>query len=165
VRRDRGQVRWAGEAGIGERAAIEPATLNACRIRSLLPDPSPSPVRLSGSTCYGIASPWGEAVEPPTISVGTAQEYAHWVSELRKFLAGIGADARAFERVDARYNYKENRIVLYRLADPADETSVAETISHETLHALLYQMGERFSARTIDLIGKPVRSPARTGGI
>ncbi|MCI4352672.1 MAG: hypothetical protein L3K14_04710 [Thermoplasmata archaeon] len=84
---------------------------------------------------------------------------------MRKHLTELGADADALERVDARYNYKGNRITLYRLADPANEGSVAETISQEVLHALLFQMGERFAARAIDLIGKPVGNAARTGGI
>jgi hypothetical protein len=84
---------------------------------------------------------------------------------MRNFLVGLGADADELARVDARYNYKENRITLYRLADPAHEGSVTETLSHETLHALLYQMGEGFAARMIDMIGKPVGHLDRIGGI
>jgi hypothetical protein len=104
-------------------------------------------------------------VEHPTISVGTQEEYAYWESRLRKFLADLGADPGDLERVDARYNYKDNRITLYRLANPSEDRSVADTISHEFLHALLYQMGEDRAARAIDLVGKPVGNPARIGGI
>ncbi|MGA8302278.1 MAG: hypothetical protein WA691_06265 [Thermoplasmata archaeon] len=104
-------------------------------------------------------------MEPPSISVGTALEYAYWESRLRKFLRELGGRTNNFEQVDARYNYKENRITLYRLANSTDELSVAETISHELIHALLFQMGEHFAARAIDLVGKPVGNVARTGGI
>jgi hypothetical protein len=104
-------------------------------------------------------------VEPPTIGVGTPQEYAQWLSRLRQFLRSLGADADAIEQVDARFNYKENRITLYRLSDPAEERSVAETLSHEYLHALLYQQGEPFAARALDLVSRPVRSGKRVGGI
>ncbi len=104
-------------------------------------------------------------MEPPTISVGTPAEYAHWESEVRRFLTEMGTDANVLERVDARYNYKDNRITLYRLANPSHEGSVTDTISHEVLHALLFQMGEHFAARAIDLVGKRVGNAARTGGI
>jgi hypothetical protein len=104
-------------------------------------------------------------MEPPTISVGTPAEYAYWESRLRKFFAEMGAAADEFERVDARCNYRENQITLYRLADPRDELSVADTLSHELLHVLLFQLGEHFAARAIDLVGKPVGHPARIGGI
>jgi hypothetical protein len=104
-------------------------------------------------------------VEPPSISVGTAREYAYWESRLRKFLTEFRGRESVLERVDARYNYRENRITLYRLATPTDDLSVAETISHEMIHALLFQMGEQFAARAIDLVGKPVGNVSRTGGI
>ena len=104
-------------------------------------------------------------MEQPSISVGTPEEYAYWVSRLRKFLGERGGDADALERLDARINYKGNRITLYRLADPSNERSVADTIAHELLHTLLYQMGEYRAAREIDLVGKPVGSAARVGGI
>lgn len=106
----------------------------------------------------------GTTVEHPEISIGTPDEYAFWVSRLRAFLVERGADADELEQVDARYNYKANRITLYRLANASDVRSVADTISHEFLHALLYQMGERYAARAIDLVGKPVGNPARWGG-
>jgi hypothetical protein len=104
-------------------------------------------------------------VEHPTVSVGTPKEYSYWESRLRQFLIDRGADADALEQVDARLNYKSNRITLYRLADPSEERSVADTISHEFLHAMLYQMREYWAARAIDRVGKPVGHPARIGGI
>lgn len=105
------------------------------------------------------------AVAHPTVSIGTPAEYAYWEARLRRYLVSMGASADALERVDARYNYRENRITLYRLADPSNSGSVADTLSHELLHALLYQMGEEYAARAIDLVGKPVGNPARIGGI
>jgi len=88
-----------------------------------------------------------------------------WESRLRKFLTAMGRDADSLERVAARYNYRDNRITLYHLPDPGNEQSVVDTLSHEWLHAILFQLGERFAARAIDLVGKPVGNPARTGGI
>lgn len=107
----------------------------------------------------------GGPMEHPSISVGTPDEYRYWMSRLRDFVSERGGEADALERVDARLNYKGNRLTLYRLSDPTDERSVGDTISHEILHALLYQMGELWAARMIDLVGKPVGNPARTGGI
>jgi hypothetical protein len=104
-------------------------------------------------------------MEHPSIAIGTPREYAYWVARLRTFLTGFGASEDALEQVDARYNYKENRITLYRLPDPADERTVSDTLSHEFLHAMLHQMGEPYAARAIDLVGKPVGNPARVGGI
>jgi hypothetical protein len=104
-------------------------------------------------------------MEPPVITIGTPEEYRYWEARLRKFLAGRHGAAVELERVDARYNYRENRITLYRLADPSNERLVADTLSHEYLHALLYQMGERWAAHAIDLVGKPVGNPGRSGGI
>jgi len=104
-------------------------------------------------------------MEQPAISVGTPKEYAFWESRLRQFLTERGFAPDHLERVDARYNFKENRITLYRLANPSEERSVADTIAHEFLHALLYQLDERWAAHAIDLVGKPVGNPARIGGI
>ncbi|MCI4372661.1 MAG: hypothetical protein L3K02_03340 [Thermoplasmata archaeon] len=101
----------------------------------------------------------------PTIVIGSPKEYATWVSRLRSFLSETGADPNNLEQVDARFNYNENRITLYRLSNPTDERSIAETISHEFLHALLFQEGERFAARTLDLVSRPVRGGERIGGI
>jgi hypothetical protein len=103
--------------------------------------------------------------DPPSITVGTPREYALWESRLRKFLVSMGRDANSLERVDARYNYRENRITIYRLADPERELSVLETLSHESLHAILYQLGEHVAARAIDRIGRPAGNPERVGGI
>jgi hypothetical protein len=104
-------------------------------------------------------------MEHPTVSVGTAQEYSQWEARLRQLFADRGYDPEELVRVDARLHYRENRLTLYRLADPGDELSAAETLSHEVLHSLLYQMGEGRAARLIDRVGKPVGHPARTGGI
>jgi hypothetical protein len=104
-------------------------------------------------------------VEPPSIRVGSPQEYARWESELRKFLVRMGRDPSNLERVDARYHYQTNQITLYHLADPSNELSVADTISHELLHAMLFQTGEGWAARAIDLVGAPVGNPRRAGGI
>jgi hypothetical protein len=104
-------------------------------------------------------------VEHPCVSVGTPGEYAYWKTRLSELVRARSGASDELEQIDARMNYRENRITLYRLADPRDETSIAETLSHEVLHALLYQMGERWAARLIDLVGKPVGNPARTGGL
>jgi hypothetical protein len=104
-------------------------------------------------------------LEQPTIAIGTAKEYAYWEVRVRQFLHERGAPPDELERVDARYNFSDRRITLYRLANPSQELSVAETISHEMIHALLDQMGEHLAARAVDLVGKPVGHPARTGGI
>ncbi|MCI4364529.1 MAG: hypothetical protein L3K10_00470 [Thermoplasmata archaeon] len=104
-------------------------------------------------------------MEHPRIVVGTPREYAYWIARLRRFLAERGASADDLEQLDARINYKGNRITLYRLSNPAEDGSVAETISHEVLHALFYQMGEYRAAREIDLVAKPARSTERIGGI
>ena len=104
-------------------------------------------------------------LQPPTISVGTAKEYAYWEVRVRRFLDQRGASPGQLERVDARYNFSDRRITLYRLADPSNDWSVAETISHEMIHALLDQMGEHYAARAIDIVGKPVGHPGRRGGI
>lgn len=103
-------------------------------------------------------------MDPPAITVGTPKEYAFWVARLRKQLARRGVRPDELEQVDARYNFSGNRIVLYRLAG-SEELSVAATISHEVLHALLEQLGEPFAARAIDLVSRPVGNPDRVGGI
>ncbi len=104
-------------------------------------------------------------MEHPSVTIGTPEEYSYWKARLSTFLRDRGGEADELEQVDARLNYRDNRITLYRLADPADERSVADTISHEILHSLLYQMEELRAARLIDLVGKPVGNPARIGGI
>jgi hypothetical protein len=104
-------------------------------------------------------------VDPPTISIGTPDEYAFWVARYRSFLAELGVREDEIQQIDARYNYRNNRITIYRLPDPADELSVTETISHETLHALLYQTGEGRAARRIDLVAKPPGNSERSGGV
>jgi|HubBroStandDraft_1064217.scaffolds.fasta_scaffold585120_2 hypothetical protein len=117
-------------------------------------------------------APTGTRPEPadpplatPTMAVGTPQEYALWVARLRKFLTNLGGSADNLEQVDARFNYRENRITLYLLSDPTNEWSVAETLSHEYLHSILFQMGEPYAARALDLVSKPVRGGERRGGI
>ena len=104
-------------------------------------------------------------MDHPTVSVGTAAEYAYWVKRLRKVLRSRGVLPDELEQVDARYNFEANRIVLYRLAHRTSELSVSETISHEVLHALLEQLGERRAARALDLVSRPVGDPVRVGGV
>jgi hypothetical protein len=107
----------------------------------------------------------GFVARPPTVTVGTSKEYAQWESRLRGLWAELGAKPDDLKQVDARFNYRENKITLYRLPDPSDELSVAETLSHEFLHAILYQWGEQRAARLIDLVGKQPGNPTRVGGI
>jgi hypothetical protein len=104
-------------------------------------------------------------VEHPTVTVGTVAEYTYWLARLRRFLNEGGAGPDAIEQVDARYNYRSNQITLYNLIDPSDPWSVGETISHEFLHALLYQWGEDRAARQIDLVARSPKSGQRIGGI
>ena len=99
------------------------------------------------------------------ISIGTPQEYSDWVSRLRAVYEARGAPANAIEQIDARYHYRSNRITLYRLPDPTDPVSIAQTLSHEFLHALLYWTGERTAARMIDFVARRVGSSQRVGGI
>lgn len=105
------------------------------------------------------------AVAQPAISVGTPREYGEWLARLREAIASDGAAPDAIERIDARYNYRENRITIYGFPDPADELSISQTLSHEYLHALLSYLGEHLAARLIDLIAKPVGNSDRVGGI
>jgi hypothetical protein len=104
-------------------------------------------------------------MEPPRISVGSKAEYAYWLARLRGSLAEDGGRADNIEQVDARYNYRDHRITLYHLSDPTDPLSVAETLSHEYLHALLDGLGEPWAARELDLVARPVRGGTRLGGI
>jgi hypothetical protein len=112
-----------------------------------------------------VPTPARRAVDAPRVSVGSPKEYAYWKSRLAEFVTERGGEAGDLEQVDARMNYRENRVILYQLPDPRNELSIAETLSHETLHALLYQMGELWAARLIDFVGKPVGNPRRVGGI
>jgi hypothetical protein len=104
-------------------------------------------------------------MEHPGVAVGTPEEYAYWKARLSTFLRDRGGEADELEQIDARLNYRENRMTLYRLYDPKEERSVADTISHEILHALLYQMEELRAARAIDRVGRPAGHPERVGGI
>ncbi len=109
----------------------------------------------------GLAGP----MEHPRVSVGTPAEHAYWSARLSAFLRDRGGEADELEQVNARLDYKDNRITLYRLADPSEERSVADTISHEVLHAVLYQMDELRAARTLDLAERRLGDPERTGGL
>jgi hypothetical protein len=104
-------------------------------------------------------------IAQPVISVGTPQEYADWLSRLRAAYTARGAPPDAIEQIDARYNYRSNRITLYRLPDPADPLSITQTLSHEFLHAFLYWTGERTAARRIDVVAQRVGSSERVGGL
>ncbi len=105
------------------------------------------------------------SVVPPHISIGTPREYDEWVTRLRKAFGANGAASDSIEQIDARYNYRSNRVTLYRLPDGTDPLSIAQTLAHEFLHALLFQMGEGMAARMIDFVARPVGSPDRVGGI
>lgn len=104
-------------------------------------------------------------VTPPTLSVGTPREYDEWVTRLREAYSADGRSPESIEQIDARYNYRANRITLYRLPEPTDPLSITQTLSHEFLHALLYWTGERMAARMLDLVSRPVGGPERVGGI
>jgi hypothetical protein len=111
----------------------------------------------------GVAA--GAALNHPTVRIGTPKEYALWEGRVRKFLVRMGRRPEDFERVDARYNFQENRLTLYLLSDPTEELSVAGTISHELLHALLDQLGEHRAARALDLVARPAGRRDRMGGM
>jgi hypothetical protein len=118
--------------------------------------------------CSAQLVPPGRVVrsfEHPSIKVGSRQEYLNWKSRARIYLRELGRDPAALERVDATFNYRLSRILLFNLPDPTRELSVAETISHEILHALLEQMQERWGARALDRVVKPVGDANRVGGI
>ena len=104
-------------------------------------------------------------MEPPTVTIASPEEYTYWNSRLSRFRSDRGGEADERDMVNARLNYRDNRITLYRLADPSDEVSVVGTLSHETLHSLLYQMEELRAARLLDVVGKAVGNPERVGGI
>ncbi len=97
--------------------------------------------------------------------MGRPAEYAYWKERARRFLAESGRDPSTLRRTDATIHYASNRVILFRLADPRHEGSVGETLSHETLHALLDQLGEPLAARRLDRIAAPVGSRRRAGGL
>jgi len=99
------------------------------------------------------------------VSVGSPEEYRRSTALARQYLRENKVDPSQLERVDAVLNYSRNQITLFNLADPANELSVAETLSHESIHSLLDQVGEIWAARTLDRVTKHVRDPARRGGI
>jgi hypothetical protein len=103
--------------------------------------------------------------DPPAIRIGKREEYLSWKSKARTYLRELGEDPLALERVDATFNYARNRILLFNLPDPGRELSIAETISHEILHSLLEQTQERWAARALDKVVKPVGDPSRVGGV
>ncbi|MGA7924305.1 MAG: hypothetical protein WCA77_10060 [Thermoplasmata archaeon] len=105
------------------------------------------------------------AFRSPSIQIGSRAEYLAWESRARSFLRELGRDPSSLERVDATFNYRANRVLIFNLPDPAQELSIGETISHEILHAVLEQMGERWAARSLDQIVKPVGRPDRVGGL
>jgi hypothetical protein len=105
------------------------------------------------------------AMRHPTISAGTPAEYARGEARAREYLREYQIDPEQLVRVDARFDYLSNRIILFRLQEPGNELSVGDTVSHEILHALLDQEGEWLAARTLDLVCKPVGDPDRRGGL
>lgn len=103
--------------------------------------------------------------EHPRIEIGSPSEYEAWNERARSFLREQGRDPESLDRTDATINYARNRVLLFHLADPKDELSVAGTLEHEVLHSLLEQMGERWGARSLDLVAKEAGDPVRTGGL
>jgi hypothetical protein len=87
------------------------------------------------------------------------------VNRLRSAVEARGGSPDSIEQINARYNYRSNQITIYRLPDPTNPLSIAETLSHEFLHAVLYWTGERMAARLIDIVGLPVGITERSGGI
>jgi hypothetical protein len=101
----------------------------------------------------------------PTIVVGTRAQYQLWEVRAQEFLKSQQICPDQLDRVDSTINYTRNRITLFNLQDPSDEWSIADTLSHEILHSLLEQLGERWATRSMDMICKPVKSPERRGGV
>ena len=104
-------------------------------------------------------------MEHPAVSAGTPADHDYWATRFDTFLRDRGGEADARGRVLARLDYAENRMTLYRLPDARDERSAADTVSHELLHALLYQLDELRAARTVDLVARPADDPRRVGGL
>ncbi len=104
-------------------------------------------------------------MEHPTIAIARPEEAAYWATRLGEFLRTRGGEADALERIDTRLDYRANRVTLYGLPDPANELSVADAISHEILHALLYQLEELGAARRMDLVSTPAGDARRAGGL
>src|SRR5579863_6220448 len=100
-------------------------------------------------------------MDAPSIEVGSPTEYAEWVARAREYLREFRRDPDQLDYVDARFGYRSNRITLLRLQDPHRELSVSDTLSHEVLHSLLDQLGERYAARTLDMVCRPVGHPLR----
>lgn len=105
------------------------------------------------------------AFEHPRVELGSDAEYRYWNARAREYLRESGRDPAALERTDATINYAQNRVILFRLADPDDELSVAGTVSHEVLHAVLDQLGEGGAARSLDSVARPAGRADRIGGV
>ena len=76
-----------------------------------------------------------------------------------------GHDPDQIQRIDATINYRANRVLLFHLPDAKNDLSAAETLAHETLHAVLDQIGERWAARSLDFVAKTAGDPLRLGGV
>ncbi len=101
----------------------------------------------------------------PFIKIGSRREYLAWETRARTYLQELGGNPETLDRVDATFNYARNRVLLFNLPEPARDLSIAETVSHEILHSLLEQLRERWAARTLDRVARPVGSADRAGGI
>lgn len=127
------------------------------------PDSRPSVVGGSGRHHGPPRSTVGFA--HPIVHAGTPAEYAAWNARAQRFLRESGRDPADLERIDATISYSSNRILLFALLVPGEPYSVAETLAHEVLHALLDQLGERRAARALDYVSRPAGLPGRSGGI
>ena len=107
----------------------------------------------------------GIGFEHPRIDLGSTRAYRYWTARAREYLRESGRDPAALDRTDATINYAQNRMILFHLADPRNELSVAETVSHEVIHALLEQLGERGAARALDSVARSVGRVDRAGGV
>lgn len=103
--------------------------------------------------------------EHPRVLVGTPEGYGAWRDKARTLFRESGRDPESLDRIDTTINYRQHRILLFHLADSRNETSAADTLSHEVLHSLLEQFGERWAARSLDLISKEPGDRDRVGGV
>jgi hypothetical protein len=103
--------------------------------------------------------------EHPLVEIGSSRDYRYWNARAREYLRESGRDPATLDRTDATINYDRNRVLLFNLPDPRNELSVGETFSHEVVHALLEQLGERWAARSLDAIARPAGAPDRIGGV
>jgi hypothetical protein len=101
----------------------------------------------------------------PEVGAGSPTDYRRYEARARELLEVAGRPPDDLERVDAAFNYSKNRITLFNLQEPGRELSVADTLSHEWLHAVLDRLGEWRAARLLDAVVRPVGDADRRGGL